>query len=169
MRIEFSSLPVSVMLFLLLGLVMHPQQLTNSETITKLKQQTSAPAHLSKFTEYRGVRIGMTADEARQKLGKPKNKDNSQDLYVLSDSESAQVFYDGKGSVYAISIDYSGKDKAAPAPVDVFGHDIPPKPDGSVYQLQQYPENGYWVSYNRTTGESPLVSITIQKLSSDRQ
>jgi len=169
MRIEFPSLPVSVIFLLVFGLVIHPQQLTNSENTTKLRQQTSASAHLSKFTEYRGVRIGMTADEARQKLGKPKNKDNSQDLYVLSGNESAQVFYDGKGSVYAISIDYSGKDKSAPAPVDVFGHDIPPKPDGSIYQLQQYPEDGYWVSYNRTTGESPIVSITIQKLSSNKQ
>lgn len=116
-----------------------------------------------KFTEYKGVRIGMSADEARQKLGKAKDKDKTQDLYVFSDNESAQVFYDDKQLVYAISIDYTGKE-ASPAPTDIFGQDVTPKADGSIYQMQQYADAGYWVSYNRTAGNSPVVTVTMQRL-----
>jgi hypothetical protein len=35
------------------------------------------------FTEYRGVRIGSSASEVRQKLGQPKVKSDSQDLFSL--------------------------------------------------------------------------------------
>jgi hypothetical protein len=122
-----------------------------------------------KFTEYRGVRIGMSADDTRQKLGKPKEKDKAQDLFVFSDREAAQVFYDNQQKVYAISIDFAGKDRAAPTPVDILGKDITAKGDGSMYQMQQYPEVGYWVSYNRTAGDSPLVTVTMQKIPGSKQ
>ena len=62
------------------------QQPTQSAAISK--PISSAPARSNdssrgpKFTEYKGVRIGMSADEARHKLGKAKDKDKTQDLYV---------------------------------------------------------------------------------------
>jgi hypothetical protein len=121
-----------------------------------------------KFSEYKGVRIGMSADEARQKLGKARAKDKTQDLYVFSDNESAQVFYDDKQLVYAISVDYTGKE-AAPAPVDILGQDVTPKADGSIYQMQQYADAGYWVSYNRTAGNPPVVSVTMQRIAGSKQ
>ena len=82
---------------------------------------------------------------------------------MFSENESAQVFYDDKQLVYAISIDYTGKE-AAPAPIDILGQDVTPKADGSIYQMQQYSDAGYWVSYNRTTGDSPVVTVTMQRL-----
>ena len=37
------------------------------------------------FREYRGVQIGMTAEEARKKLGNPKDKGDEQDFYIFSE------------------------------------------------------------------------------------
>src|SRR2546429_9713437 len=55
------------------------------------------------FVEFKGVRIGMPADEARKKLGNPRVKDTDQDLYVFNDTQAVQVFYDKAGAVTAIS------------------------------------------------------------------
>src|SRR5687767_777097 len=35
--------------------------------------------------EYRGVRLGMTAEESRRKLGEPMDKSDQQDFYVISE------------------------------------------------------------------------------------
>ena len=71
---------------------------------------SKAPANAPVYTDYRGVSIGMTADEVRSKLNGLK-KGNGQDFLVLSENESAQIYYDDKSKVTAISIDYIG-DKA---------------------------------------------------------
>jgi ribosomal protein S18 acetylase RimI-like enzyme len=111
------------------------------------------------------VKIGMHASEVRDTLERYlKAKGDKQDFLVLSDNETAQIFYDGTGKVTAISIDYTAKNGNAPTPMDVLGADIEPKPDGSMYALKRYPAAGYWVSYNRTSGESPTVTITMQAL-----
>jgi hypothetical protein len=44
------------------------------------------------YSDYKGVRIGMTAAEARAKLGLPALKEDDQDFYVFSDKETAQLF-----------------------------------------------------------------------------
>lgn len=115
------------------------------------------------FTEYRGIKIGMTADEVRKRIDKLRDKGEKQDFFVLSDTETAQVFYDKDGKVMAISVDYMGKGSNPPMPVDVLGEEIQPKADGSIYELNRYPSAGFWVSYNRTAGDDPTVTITIQK------
>lgn len=106
----------------------------------------------------------MTTTEVRQKSGKPRIKDNSQDLFVLGANESAQIFYDEDKKVYAISIDFTGRNNDAPTPTDVLGEDIKPRADGSMYRLKHYSDAGYWVSYNRTNGDPPQVTITMQKI-----
>lgn len=116
------------------------------------------------FKEYRGVSIGMTATEVRQKLGKPRIKDKSQDLFVPAANESAQIFYDEHERVYAISIDFTGRNNDAPTPTDVLGEDIKPRADGSMYHMKHYSDAGYWVSYNRTGSDPPQVTITMQKI-----
>ena len=116
------------------------------------------------FSEYKGVRIGMTANEARKKLGSPRDKSDEQDFFVFNDQESAQVFYDKTHKTYAISINYLGANNNMPLAKTVVGSDIEAKPDGSMFKMVRYPKAGYWVSYSRTSGNDPIVSITIQRI-----
>ncbi len=122
----------------------------------------AAKANVPLFTDYRGVKIGMSADEVRAKLNQLK-KGERQDYLTLSDQESAQIYYDDQGKVTAISVDYFDNGKA-PSPDAVLGTPLQAKADGSMYQLNRYPEAGYWVSYNRTAGDKPIVTITMQKM-----
>ncbi|HKP72700.1 MAG TPA: hypothetical protein VJT82_07165, partial [Pyrinomonadaceae bacterium] len=64
----------------------------------------------------------------------------------------------------AIALIYMNAGAKAPTAASVLGSDIEAKPDGSLYKMARYPKAGYWVSYSRTSGDSPLVSVTIQKI-----
>ena len=123
----------------------------------------TATANTPVFTDYRGVTIGMAADDVRSKLDRIK-EGTRQDFLVYSERESAQIYYDDKGKVMAISVDYFGENSKTPTPEAVLGTTLKPKADGSMYQLDRYPDAGYWVSYNRTAGDKPIVTITIQKM-----
>lgn len=122
----------------------------------------TAAANVPVFADYRGVKIGMMAAEVRGKLDGLQKGEN-QDFLVLSDRESAQIYYDKTGKVTAISIDYFDASNA-PSPDAVLGTALQAKDDGSMYQLNRYPEAGYWVSYNRTAGDKPIITITMQKM-----
>ena len=115
------------------------------------------------FTEFKGVRIGTTTEEARKKLGSPSSKADDQDLYV-DDNQIVQVYYDKAKTVSAISIDFSSGATGIPAPKDVIGGEPDTKADGSAYKMVRYPKLGYWVSYSRTAGASPTTTVTIQKI-----
>ena len=117
-----------------------------------------------KYRDYKKVQIGMKQEEAREILGKPKSKSDRQDLFVFSDNEMAQVFYNAEGSVYAISATYMGDLASAPTAMSVIGEDPPVQEDGAIYKMIRYPESGYWVSYNQTGGENRTVTITLQKM-----
>jgi len=123
----------------------------------------AAAANVPVYADYRGIKIGMGADEVRAKVDRIK-KGEGQDLLTFSEHESAQIYYDDKGKVTAISIDYFGDNSGAPTPEAVLGATIEAKPDGSMYQLNRYRDAGYWVSYNRTAGDKPIVTITMQKM-----
>jgi hypothetical protein len=123
-----------------------------------------AGANIPVFKDYRGVQIGMSAEEVRAKLDRLKDGGPAQDLFVFSDRESAQIYYDKDRKVTAISVDYFGGDSNAPSPNSVLGVELQAKPDGSMYELKRYPDAGYWVSYNRTAGDKPIVTITMQKI-----
>ena len=117
------------------------------------------------FLDYKGVKIGWLADEVRKKLGDPANKGDEQDLYVFGEKETCQVLYDkATNKVTAISVDFMNGAREVITPKQVFGGEIDSKPDGSMYKLVRYPKAGYWVSYSRTAGDSPIISVTIQKL-----
>ena len=116
------------------------------------------------FTSFKGVRIGMTADEARKKLGTPREKSPEQDFYVFNDNEAVQVYYDKNGAVSAISIDFMGGGSTIPSCKDIVGAEAEAKADGSVYKIVRYPKAGYWVSYSRTAGNDPTITITMQKI-----
>jgi hypothetical protein len=117
------------------------------------------------FQEYRGVQIGWLADDVRKKLGNPADKNDEQDFYVFNEKETAQFFYDkATRKVTAISIDFSNGANGMLTPQQVFGADFESKPDGSKYKVIRYPKVGFWVSYSRTAGDTPLVTVTIQKM-----
>ena len=117
------------------------------------------------FQEYRGVQIGWLADEVRKKLGAPADKGDEQDFYVFGEKETAQILYDkGTRKVVAISVDFVNGAQTVLTPQQVFGAEIEAKPDGSKYRLVRYPKVGYWLSYSRTAGDTPIITVTIQKL-----
>ncbi|HEU4833908.1 MAG TPA: hypothetical protein VFS90_05830 [Pyrinomonadaceae bacterium] len=134
-----------------------------SQAQTPKKTSLANPDDDPVFLDYRGVKIGWLADEVRKKLGSPANKGEEQDFYIFGEKETAQVLYD-KGQVTAISVDFMNGAKEVITPLQVFGADIEAKPDGSKYKLVRYPKAGYWVSYSRTAGDTPIVTVTIQKL-----
>ena len=116
------------------------------------------------FSEFKGVRIGTPTDEARKKLGSPRDKGDDQDFYVFNDTQAVQVYYDKAKTVSAISIDFMSGATEIPAPKDVIGGEPDTKADGSAYKMVRYPKLGYWVSYSRTAGASPTITVTIQKI-----
>ena len=116
------------------------------------------------FHEYRGVQIGSAADDVRKKLGSPANKSEEQDFFVFNEKETAQILYDKGGKVITISVDFMTGADGVLTPKQLFGGDIEAKPDGSMYKMVRYPKAGCWLSYNRTAGNSPLVTVTIQKI-----
>lgn len=139
---------------------------TNAQVPTKsfTSGQSTAQANDEPvYRQYKGVSIGMTASEVRQKLGEPKELGNEQYLYFFSDKEMVQIAFDAQKRVEAISIDYIGADSGAPACKAVVGGEVAPMANGTVYKLIRYPKYGYWVSYNRTAGDVPIVTVTIQK------
>jgi hypothetical protein len=109
------------------------------------------------------VTLGMSAKDARAKLGKPEEKGEAMDFFVFSEKERARLYYQD-GKVSAIIATYIGKDGGAPPPAAVLGAEIEAKPDGSLYKMVTYPRAGYWVAYSRTPGDSPMVMITMQKM-----
>ncbi|MFL6375744.1 MAG: hypothetical protein ACJ73D_13835 [Pyrinomonadaceae bacterium] len=118
----------------------------------------------SLFSEYRGVKIGMTATDVRAKLGKAKEQTDAQDQFIFNDNESALVYYDGTHAVNAIMITFQGDVKNAPSAKDVFGEDVAPNGEGMVFKMEKYPKAGYWISYTRTSGSDQMVNIALQKM-----
>jgi hypothetical protein len=117
------------------------------------------------FREYRGVQIGWLTDDVRKKLGSPADKGEEQDFYIFGEKETAQILYDkATHKVIAISVDFTNGAQDVLTPQQVFGADIEAKADGSKYKLVRYPKAGYWLSYSRTAGDSPIITVTMQKL-----
>ena len=116
------------------------------------------------YAGYKGVTIGTPAGEARTKLGVPKEKSDEQDFYIFSETESAQVYYDAAKTVSAIMVTYNGKLDSAPTAKAIFGEDAAAKPDGGIFKMERYPKAGFWISYNKTSGDEPIVIVAIQKM-----
>ena len=163
--IRATLLTLAIVLILAVSISNAQTSATSQEQVATVVSSSAskAPANAPVYTDYRGVAIGMSADDVRSKLDGVK-KGNGQDFLALSEHESAQIYYDDKHKVTAISIDYIGDVTKAPTPETVLGVTLEPRADGSMYQLNRYPEAGYWVSYNRTAGDKPIVTITIQKM-----
>ncbi len=116
------------------------------------------------FTDYRGVSLGMSAANVREKLGKAEQSSDAEDNYEFSGDEYARILYDGNKAVRTISVTFDAKDEKTPKAEKVFGKDVPPAADGSVFKMERYEDEGFWISYVRTSGDDPVVIITLQKI-----
>ncbi len=133
-------------------------------TVPIAQSQRKTEDDSSVFHDYRGIQLGMLADEVRKKLGDPKDKSNEQDFYLFGETETAQIVYDKTGKVVTISADFFTAATGVPTSKQVFGAELEVKADGSVYKMVRFPKAGYWLSYNRTGGNSPLTTVTLQKI-----
>jgi hypothetical protein len=136
----------------------------NAQTPRKLAATAAAEEEAAMFKEYRGVQLGMTADEVRKKLGSPKDKGDEQDFFIFGETETAQIVYDQTHKVITISADFLTMGADVPTAKKVFGSDVEAKADGSVYKMVRFTKAGYWLSFNRTSGASPLTTVTLQKI-----
>ena len=152
---------VNVILLVIVTLVLA----TTAVAQTTRRAPSVAPDDSPVFQEYKGVQIGWLADDVRKKLGVPADKGDEQDFYVFGEKETAQILYDkATHKVTAISVDFMNGASDVITPQQVFGSDFETKPDGSKHKLVRYPKAGYWVSYSRTAGDTPIVTIQIQKM-----
>jgi hypothetical protein len=147
--IELVYFALGVILLLIFAIV------ANGQTVHSKAQQPL-------YREYRGVRLGMTAEEARAKLGVPAMKSDEQDFYVFSANETAQLVY-AEQKVVTISTDYTNG-IGAPDYKSVVGENLQQRPDGSLFRMVLYPSERFWVSYNKGASEVPVVTITIGKM-----
>lgn len=115
------------------------------------------------YSEYKGVHLGMTAEEVRTKLGNPTFMDKELGYFVVSETETAQIAYDAAGKVKIISVDYQNG-MGAPEPRAVVGAELETRENGTRYKVVYYDSQGFSVSYGRTAGPVIIVSITIQKM-----
>jgi len=163
MRNDKGFLPVLIMLVMStllvnLGIKAQAQKSHAASTASAVLQQPL-------YAEYKGVSLGMTAQEVRTKLGEPKLlavKENEVDYFIFSESEAAQIGYDKAMKVKVISVDYQNG-TGAPEPRAVVGGDLQVKENGTLYRITHYDSLGFWVSYSRTASPMNIVTITIQK------
>jgi hypothetical protein len=123
------------------------------------------PVEKPTYTAYKGVTIGMKTDDARTKLGVPKDKSDEQDYFEFSERESVQVYYNATShTVTAVMVTYTGKLDGVPTPKDIFGEDVQAKPDGGIFKKVDYPKAGFWISYTKTGGDDPMIILALNKM-----
>jgi hypothetical protein len=157
--------PLGVNHLLLIAVVLFVSNVAFAQTTRT--PPTAGKDDTASFHEYRGIQIGWLADDVRKKLGDPAAKGDEQDYYVFGDGEKerAQILYDkDTRKVTTISVDFMNGATDVITPQQVFGADVETKADGSKHKLVRYPKAGYWVSYSRTAGDTPIITITIQKM-----
>ena len=155
----FSDQLKSAILFSCVAIVL----LLTASTASAQRSKGSIDTPEENGFQFRGLKIGMATDDARKKLGAPREKSPEQDFYLFNDNEAVQVYYE-KGAVSAIAIDYMTGASSIPSAKDVLGADADAKADGSIHKVVRYPKAGYWVSYSRTAGAEPTITITMQKI-----
>lgn len=145
-----------------------PEEQATASAQTKTEELKSVPIPV--LQDYKGIKIGMTQDEVRDKLGKPEVNDATGYFYVFSDDERAQIGFDADKKVNMIAVFYSADNEKKPQYADVFGPDSTAvaKDDGSIYNLVSYPQAGYWVAYSRLPGDDALVTVTMQKIQNNQ-
>jgi hypothetical protein len=157
--VKFMCLAACSIVALLVTISASAQTQTSKARNTKSHSEVQQPV----YREYRGVRLNMTMDEARAKIGEAVLKSDELDYFVFSTNETAQIAYNAAHRVMTISVDYVGG-VGAPDYMSVVGTRILDRPDGSSYKMVEYQAEGFWVSYNKSAGTVPMVTITLQLL-----
>lgn len=153
--VEIVFYAIGVIVLLLLGVIASGQTKTEAMKVARGHVQIQQPL----YREYRGVRLGMTAAEARTKLGEPAMKSDEQDFYVFSANETAQILYSAQ-KVVMISTDYA-RGVGAPDYKSVVGEELLQRPDGSLFRMVLYDSERFWVSYYKSASVETVVTITI--------
>lgn len=154
---ELTYLLIGMLLLLLMATLAKGQRAPQATKASGGVSQIQQPL----YTDYRGVRLGMTATEARATLGEPAMKSDEQDYYVISPNETAQIVYAGQ-KVVTISIDYTGGVGAPDFRAVVGEGMLLQKPDGSLFRMIHYPAERMWVSYYKSAATVPVVTVTMQ-------
>lgn len=115
------------------------------------------------YRDYHGVQLGMPKAEVHQKLGAPSSTDDRQEVFNVSETQVAQVFYDRQGQVSAFTVNYLG-DPKAPTAQQVFGAPCEVREDGSTYKMVRYETAGLWIVYTSTAENPPFVTIAVQQI-----
>lgn len=129
-----------------------------------------APVASNQMTPFvrdlKGISIGMSAGEVKEKLGKPKVSDKAGMYFEFAKGESGQIGLDAKKAVRTVALIFTDKSSNTPSFADIFGPDIPSpeKKDGSIYKLIRYTDAGFWIAYSRSAGKKPLTTITMRKI-----
>ena len=154
---SISVSPVRIFVFLLLVFCFF---------VISANAQNSNKKVLPVWQSYKGIQIGMTADEVRAKLGAAKSEDETGFFYIFSETENAQFLLDKDKKVRTVSVVFTADNIASPKFADVFGNtaEMEAKPDGSIFKMVRYEDAGYWVSYSRMAGEKAMVVVMIQKM-----
>lgn len=163
MRNHKSNLVTVLMMFVTGTLVLVCGVNAQAQRARATVSTASAVTQRPLYTEYKGVRLGMTAQEVQAKLGTPTFMDKELGYFVVSATETAQVGFDPAGKVKVISVDYLNG-TGAPEPQAIVGAELETRDDGTLYKVVHYDSLGFWVSYGRTLRPVLIVSITIQKM-----
>jgi len=156
--VKFSYLIVCIFLVLIAMANTNGQNQTQKVRLLKAHtEEIQQPI----YREYRGVRLNMTMEEARAKLGNAAFRSDELDFYVLSADETAQIAYNAVHKVVTISVDYTNG-VGAPDYQTVVSGALLERPDGSLYKMVEYKSEGFWVSYNKSASTVPVVTITLQ-------
>ena len=157
--VKFYCVTVYCAVALIVPINANAQTQTSKAHITKSHAEAQQPI----YREYRGVRLNMTMDEVRAKLGTAAMKSDELDYFVFSANETAQIAYNAAHKVKVISVDYTAG-VGAPDYMTIVGTTLLERTDGSLYRMVEYDAEGFWVSYNKSAGTVPMVSITLQLL-----
>ena len=89
--------------------------------VISVNAQTNGKKTLPVWQSYKGVAIGMTADQVREKLGAPRSEDAEGFFYVFSETENAQILLDAAKKVRCISTVFTAEHAASRGRQDVAG------------------------------------------------
>ncbi|HZN10581.1 MAG TPA: hypothetical protein VFC61_02825 [Blastocatellia bacterium] len=111
--------------------------------------------------EFRGVKLGMKADQVHAAAGKPESAAEGQEEYKLSEDDSMTVYFDEKKEVRAIRAFFTNP-KNVPAWKEVVGDvEVTQNENGSKSARRVLGEEKFWVSmYQNKDGSVTTITIS---------